>query len=94
MVSAIFTLDIGDRPTLTYEARNLRESRELCHEKWLREDIARLKSKGIPLWDGKELLKSRYATETEKAVFLEASSEPARDDLILVYLIELDAETV
>jgi hypothetical protein len=94
MVSAIFTLDVGGKPTLTFEAKNLRESWELCHEEWLRDDIARLKSNGIPLWNGKELLKSRYATEPEKAVFLEASGEPAPDDMVLAYLVELDAETI
>jgi hypothetical protein len=94
MISAIFTLDVGGKPTLTFEARNLRESYELSREAWLRDDIARLKSNGIPLWDGKALLKSRYATEAEKAVFLEASEEPARDEMVLAYLVELDAETI
>jgi hypothetical protein len=94
MISAIFTLDVGGKPTLTFEARNLRESYELSREAWLRDDIARLKSNGIPLWDGKALLQSRYATEAEKAVFLEASEEPARDEMVLAYLVELDAETI
>jgi hypothetical protein len=93
MVSAIFTLDVGGKPILTFEAKNLRESWELCHEEWLRDDIARLKSDGIPLWDGAPL-KSRYATEPEKAVFLEASSEPAPDDMLLAHLVELDAESI
>jgi hypothetical protein len=94
MISAIFTLDVGGKPTLTFEARNLRESYELSREAWLRDDIVRLKSNGIPLWDGKALLKSRYATEAEKAVFLEASEEPAHDEMVLAYLVELDAETI
>jgi hypothetical protein len=82
------------RPILTFEARNLRESWELSREEWLRDDIARLKSNGTPLWDGKAPLKSRYATEPESAVFREASGEPAPDELVLAYLVELDVETL
>jgi hypothetical protein len=92
MVSAIFTLDVGGKATLTFEAKNLHESYQLCREQWLRDDIARLKSNGIPLWDGKAALKSRHATEVEKAAFQEASDEPALDEMVLVYLVELDFE--
>ena len=56
----------------------------------MRDDIARLKSNGIALWDGKAPLKSRYATEVEKAAFLEASDESMLDEMVLVYLVELD----
>jgi hypothetical protein len=94
MVPAIFTLDVGGKPILTFEAKNLREAWELCHEEWLRDDIARLKSHGIPLWDGKAILKSRYATASEKAVFLGATGEPAPEDMVLAYLVELDIETI
>jgi hypothetical protein len=31
----IFTIEIGDTPTLTFEVQNLREAQELCHEQWL-----------------------------------------------------------
>jgi hypothetical protein len=94
MVTAIFTLDIGGKPTLAFEARNLRESCELGREQWLRDDIMRLKSHGTALWDGKAVLKSRYATDTEKAVFLESAGEPPPDEMVLAYLVELDAETI
>jgi len=30
--SRIFTIEIGDTPTLTFEAQNQREAQELCHE--------------------------------------------------------------
>jgi hypothetical protein len=49
-VTAIFTIDIGDTPTVTFEAQNLREARELCHEHWLKEDLAEAKSGGG--WEG------------------------------------------
>jgi hypothetical protein len=93
-MSAIFTLDIGDKPTLSFEARNQRESAELCGEQWLQDEVAQLKSDGISLWDGKAALKTRYASETEKAAFFEGSSEAPFDELVLVYLVRLDASTI
>src|SRR5262245_422413 len=63
MVPAIFTLDIDGRPVLAFEAKNLSESRELCRELWLRQDIAGLMSNGAPLWDGKAPLRARRSTE-------------------------------
>jgi hypothetical protein len=96
MQHAIFTLDIGARPILSFEAKNLREAWELCHELWLREDVSRLRSNGLPLWDGVATLRSRSATEQERAVYREAAkgAEPRTDELVLAYLVELDVETV
>ena len=89
---AIFTLDVGGRPTLAFEAKNLRESQQLCHEYWLRRDIAGLTSNGTALWDGKARLHARRSTEDEIAAYREAArnvTEP-QDDLLLAYLVELD----
>jgi hypothetical protein len=52
VLSRIFTIEIGDAPTLTFEAQNLREAQELCHEQWLKDDLTEAKSDGAPLWDG------------------------------------------
>jgi hypothetical protein len=93
MVPAIFTLDVGGRPVLAFEARNLRESWEICHEQWMREDLTELRSKGLPLWDGKARLRSRYAAETETEVYRQAAQArdgESTDDMLLVYLVELD----
>src|SRR5262245_24992328 len=73
--TAIFTLDIDGIPTLAFEARNLRESQQLCHEAWLRQDISDLTSNGSPLWDGKARLRARRSTEDEIAVYREAARE-------------------
>jgi hypothetical protein len=96
MRPAIFTLDIGDRPILSFEAKNLREAWELCRELWLREDVSRLRSNGIPLWDGIATLRSRSATEPEREVYREAAKSAGAplDELVLAYLVELDAETL
>jgi hypothetical protein len=89
----IFTIEIGDTPTLTFEVQNLREAQELCHEQWLKDDLAEAKSDGVPLWDGKAKLRARIALPDESALFAEANKngQPA-DGLMLVYLVELDGE--
>ena len=89
----IFTIEIGDTPTLTFEAQNIREAQELCHEQWLKDDLARAKFHDIPLWDGKAKLRARMALPDESALFTEAktNSQPS-DGLMLVYLVELDGE--
>jgi hypothetical protein len=94
LVSAIFTIDVDDKPTLTFEARNLREAREVCHEHWFKEDLAEAKSGGVPLWDGKAKLRARPALPDEAVLFIEAkkSGQPS-DDLMFVYLVELDSGT-
>jgi hypothetical protein len=49
------------------------------------------KSDGVPLWDGKAMLRARTALPDESTVFAEAKNngQPS-DGLMLVYLIELD----
>jgi hypothetical protein len=70
----IFTVEIGDTPTLTFEVQNLREAQELCHEQWLKDDLAEAKSDGVPLWDGKAKLPARIALPDESAIFAEAKT--------------------
>ena len=87
----IFTIEIGDTPTLTFQAQNMREAQELCHEQWLKDDLVEAKSAGVPLWDGKAKLRARTALPDESAVFAEAKNTGQRTDgLMLVYLVELD----
>jgi len=93
MLPSIFTIEIGDTPTLALEAQNLREAHELCQEQWLKNDLAEAKSNGAPLWDGKAKLRARMASPDESAMFADAKNngEPS-DGLMLVYLVELDGE--
>jgi hypothetical protein len=93
-MAAIFTLDIDGRPTVAFEAKNIRDASQLSHEQWFRDDIAQLESGGASLWDGKASLKIRYASEAEKDFFLEAAEEATGDEMILVYLVELDVSTL
>ena len=93
VLSRIFTIEIGDTPTLTFQAQNMREAQELCHEQWLKDDLAQAKSHDVPLWDGKAKLRVRAALPDESAVFAEAKNIGQRTDgLMLVYLVELDGE--
>jgi hypothetical protein len=68
------------------------EAQELCHEEWLKDDLAEAKSDGAPLWDGKAKLRARIALPDERALFAEAKNNNGQpsDGLMLVYLVELD----
>jgi hypothetical protein len=91
LAAPVFTIDVGDTPTVTFEAQNLREACELCHEEWLQDDLTGARSGSIPLWDGKATLRARSASPNETALFAEAkgTGQPS-DGLMFVYLVELD----
>jgi hypothetical protein len=91
LLPSIFTIEIGGTPTLTFEARNLREAHELCREEWLKQDLSQARSQGAALWDGIAKIRTRIARPEECALFAEAknSGQPS-DGLTLVYLVELD----
>jgi hypothetical protein len=91
VLSRIFTIEISGTPTLAFEAQNLHEAQELCHEQWLKDDLAETKSDGAPLWDGKANLRARIARPDESTLFAEAKNngQPS-DELMLVYLVKLD----
>jgi hypothetical protein len=91
VLPSVFTIEISGTPTLTFEAQNLREAHELCHEEWLKQDLSQAKSEGASLWDGKAKMRARIALPEESALFAEAKNtgHPS-DGLMLVYLVELD----
>jgi hypothetical protein len=96
LLPGVFTLDIGGKPILIFEAKNLREAWEVCHEAWLRDDIERLRSNAAPLWDGKAHIRARYASQSEIALHREAvtGAEPNSDELVLTFLVELDGADI
>ena len=53
LLPSIFTIEIGETPALAFEAQNFREARQLCHEQWLKDDLAEAKVDRLPLWDGR-----------------------------------------
>jgi hypothetical protein len=83
-------MEIDGKPTIVFEAKNLREASELCKEDWLRADLRALSSNGIPLYTPKARLSVRKANEFETQVYREADREAHDGDLVLIYLVELD----
>jgi hypothetical protein len=88
---AVFTIEIGGKPTVTFEAKGLREASKICNAPWLGEDFTSAHSNGAPLWDGKAPLRARVGYADEIATFDDAfkDAQPS-DGMLLVYLVELD----
>jgi hypothetical protein len=92
LLPAIFTLDIGGRPTLAFEAKNLRESQQLCHEYWLRRDIAGLITVhpyGMARRGPGLGARPRTKIATYRGAARDAA--PAQGELLLACLVKLDA---
>lgn len=87
----VFTIEVDGKPTVAFEAKNLREASELSREDWLRADLSAFRSGGSPLCNSSAKLKVRIASEAEKQVFRSAEyAVQASDDLVLAYLLDLD----
>jgi hypothetical protein len=88
----IYTILAGDKPIVALAA-NGREAGELCKEKWFREELSSLKSKGEPLYGAGTRLRARPAV-TEELVKYEEASKNAQgtDEILFVYLVELDCK--
>lgn len=89
----VFTLEVAGQPVLTFQAMTPKEAQRLPREQWIRSDLRDAHSRGAPVWDGKEKLSVRRASLDEAARFSEAitGAEDGSGDLVLVYLVELDA---
>jgi hypothetical protein len=91
LLGFVFALDVDGKPTVAFEANNLREASALCGEDWLRADLSVLKSNGVSLCGPHAKLKVRVASEKETQVYQDAERDvQASDDLVLAYLVELD----
>ena len=88
----VFTLLVDGKPTLAFEARNAQEAQQLRKEPWLRSDLQSLKSNGTQLGTANSSLSVRTANQEETSLFTKAVAEaPAEaEDMVLVYLVELD----
>ena len=87
--SRLFALEVDGRPIVAFEASRINEARQICKESWLLDDLAVLKSGGAPLRAAKSKLSVRPATSEEITVFEQAAPEPS-DEMVLVFLVELD----
>jgi hypothetical protein len=89
--SRVFTLEVDGRATLAFEASSAREAQGLCKEAWLRDDLDELMSDGVQVCKPAAKLSTRPANAEETVVFSNtAGTAKPSDDLLLVYLIELD----
>jgi hypothetical protein len=87
----IYTIEVDSKPTVAFEARQLREANELCQEEWLRSDLASLSSGGSPLYSCASKLRARIANDTERAMYHEmAKGAEVSGELILAYLVDID----
>jgi hypothetical protein len=86
----IYTILAGDKPIVAIEASG-REAGELCKEKWFREELSALKSKGEPLYRTGVRLRARPAVENELVRYQELSDKAkASDEVLFVYLVDID----
>ena len=85
-----YTILVDGQPVLALEATG-REAAELCKEDWFRADLRQLTSNGEPLCKMGSKLQARPSLDEERIKFQEGSKEvEASDDLLFVYLVDLD----
>lgn len=90
----VFVLVIDEVPILAFQARAMSEALELARDVWLLEDLKRLTSDRIPLWDGKAPIRTRSARPDEAARYHRglADGTSSGDELPLVFLVAIDRE--
>ncbi len=100
----IFVLEIKGAPVLAFDADNMDDARAYAADRDELQDLTELTSNGAPLWNGKDGIAVRTATDTEKDLLtdtekdlLEAQraedweDEPHTDgEDFIVYLVPLD----
>jgi|SRR4051794_31338408 hypothetical protein len=88
----VFVLVIDGAPILAFQARSISEAQQLGREVWLLEDLKRMTSARVPLWDGKAPIRTRSARPDEAARYHRGHAEARQgdDDLPLVFLVEVD----
>jgi hypothetical protein len=91
--SLIYSILIDDKAVVALEARGS-DARELCKEERFLEELSYLESNGEPLYRPGRRIRARPATEEEWIRYDQACSADGcnADDIILVYLVDLDRE--
>jgi hypothetical protein len=88
---SIFTIKVDGRPTLALEAKRYSEAEALCGDEALRARLSLLKSADVPICSDNAILEARLAHPDEAAAYRQsAGTSQSTDDLMLVYLVELD----
>lgn len=92
----IFVLEIKGTAVLAFEADSIEDARAYAADAEELEDLTELTSNGAPLWNGKDAIGVRAATEAEADLFEEHRSEDWEDEPhadaedFIVYLVPLD----
>jgi hypothetical protein len=91
----MFTLEIGGRPTAIINTSK-EDAQAILDGEGFQEDLRRLKTDDVPLWDGKAALTLRPATEEEMAEFEESEEddeeEEEDDAATILFLVPFDDE--
>ena len=86
----IYAVDVGGTPTVAFEAASLSRARKLSRELWFRVDIASVRAKIAPLWDGKADLAVRPAAASEMTMFWRAAGYADAPRDALADLVDID----
>jgi hypothetical protein len=91
---SIFTIEVDGKPTLAFEAKRYSEAEAICQGEQLRTKLSALGSGDFPLVPGENaILVVRLANRDEAARYKQAAAgSDSTDDLLLVYLVELDGK--
>lgn len=88
----ICSILIEDKAVVALEARGS-DARELCKADGFLEELSHLKSNGEPLYRPGLRIRARQATEEEWIRYDKAcSAAAAPQDILFVYLVDLDRE--
>jgi hypothetical protein len=83
-----FTIEVDGRPTVAFEAKGFSEAEAICSDEGLRTNLSLLKCEDVPICSPNAILDVRLA---HPAFFRQAAGAlQSTDDLMLVYLVELD----
>jgi hypothetical protein len=90
---SIFTIEVDGKPTLAFAAKRYSEAEAICEDEGLRAKLSLLKSGDVPIYGENALLDVRLAHPDEAALYRQAvGASQSTDDLMMVYLVELDAQ--
>jgi len=88
----IYTILADDKPVAALEASGP-EAREILSEQWFLRELSTLKVGGDPIYKAETRLRARPATEDEWAIYdHECNTDDDADDILFVYLVDLDSE--
>lgn len=88
---AVFVLEANGVALVAFAALNSLEARAIRYQEWFQQDLYKLKSNGVPIWDGVTKLVARRAAGEELARYEQAARDVGpSDDLVMAFLIELD----